>query len=459
MLRAPAIVCLSLLLCAATRALAAEPATTFTLANGLQVVVLPDHRLPVVTHAVYYRAGSADDPPGQTGIAHYLEHLMFKGTKRFPNGQYDLIVTRAGGTNNAYTSNDKTYYYEQVLKDGLASVMELDADRMVGLDVAGSEAEHELKVVLEERLSYLGDPESVLANNAGRALYGRGVYAHPVLGEPAETSALTLAAALAFHARFYAPDQAIVVVAGDAEPGTVRALAEATYGKLPASPVPPTRDWTSMPVQCPDGLVEERHERVARDKAIAYFVTPGAASLGVQTAAALSLLADILQDQAASPIWRSLLDQDAPVSDLSAGYELKLAAGEFSITLTAGQGAQASQIRAALMQALTRLRQRGIDAPVLEAAKRRQLAERLLRADDQLGEATRYGEQLAIGRSLAEIEAEPTTITSVTLADVNAVLRDFLPNRCFTIALLERDTASAGTRQRPAAPLSTRAVH
>ena len=458
MLRA-LVIAYQLLLCAAAPACAAEPAATFTLPNGLQVVVLPDHRLPIITHAVYYRAGSADDPPGQTGIAHFLEHLMFRGTRRFPNGQYDLIVTRAGGTNNAFTSNDKTYYYEQVMTEGLAKVMELDADRMAGLDVAASEAAHELDVVLEERRAYLDDPESVLADKAGHALYGQGVYAHPVLGEASETPSLTLEAALAFHHRQYSPANAIVVIAGDAEPQTVRALAEATYGKLPAAPAPPPRPWAVLPAACPDGIVEERHERVARDKASLYFVTPGAAVLGVQTAAALSLLADILQDQTASPLWRSLQDQGAPASDLSAGYELKLAAGEFSIALTANEDGQALQLRPALLDALAMLRRTGIGAAMLEAAKRRQLTEHLLRADDQLGEATRHGELLAIGRSLTEIEAEPKTIASVTLADVNAVLRDFLPNRCFATALLERSSTAEPARLRPAPQQPAHAVH
>ncbi len=178
------------LLLPASLASAGGRAVSFTLANGLQLVVIPDHRLPVVTHMVFYRAGSADDPPGQSGIAHFLEHLMFKGTARFPTGEFDRIVMRAGGTDNAFTSTDKTYYYEQALADALPRLMDLGADRMSGLSFAPVEAINELKVVSEERRAYLNDPSSVLSESVSRQLYAQSPYGHPVLGEP-ERSAPT----------------------------------------------------------------------------------------------------------------------------------------------------------------------------------------------------------------------------------------------------------------------------
>ena len=424
----------------------AETAATFTLPNGLQIVVLPDHRLPIVSHVLYIKAGSADDPPGQSGIAHFLEHLMFKGTKRFPNGQYDHIVTLAGGTSNAYTSSDKTYYYEQVLQDGLARMMELDADRMAGLEFAPIEAEHELKVVLEERRSFDNDPDSVLAAKTARALYGTAAYGHPVLGDWAETAALTMPSALAFQARYYAPGSAIVVVAGDTTPGAVRDIAGAVYGKLPAGPAPPPRPGAASAPPCAEDKVAVRHERVARDKASLVFLTPGADSMGEQSAAALKMLAASLEDQGSSPIWRDLSVQQGLISGLAVSHDLKLAAGEFAITVEAESGVSAARLESALRDSLAALRLAGIAAPALADAKRHWLAARVLAADDQLGTATRYGEQLAIGRTLAAIESEPQTIAAVTVADINAVLGDYLPNRCFVTALLE------GTGEPPDGP-------
>jgi zinc protease len=440
-----AIACLLLLLAAPVPACAEEPATAFTLANGLQVVVLPDHRLPIVTHVVYYRAGSADDPPGVSGIAHFTEHLMFKGTRRYPTGAYDRIVTKAGGANNAFTSNDKTYFYEQILKDGLPAIMDLDADRMADMNFPALEAEHEFKVVLAEQRSYLSDPESVLDDMAGQALYGKGVYAHPVLGEPGETGALTLQAALDFHARLYSPSNAIVIVAGDVAPEAVRTLAEATYGKLPAVAPAPPRAWAKVAPDCAEGRVEERNELVPRNKLTYYYLTPGTTGLGVRTEAALRLLSYVLQDQDLSPVWHFLSAQSGLVTGLDVGFEPKLAASELSLTIEAAEGVDLKRLESELHNAVADLRRAGIDAETLLKAKRRWQADRTLGEDDQLGLATRYGEQLANGRSLAEVEAQPRTIADVTLVDINAVLHDFMSTRCYVSAsLLRNDAAAAG---------------
>ncbi len=429
---------------------AAPRATSFTLANGLQLVVLPDHRLPVVTHVVYYRAGSADDPPDRTGLAHFLEHLMFKGTKRYPTGQYDLIVNRFGGTNNAYTSTDKTYYYEQILKAGLPTIMDLDADRMAGLDFAPAEAEHELGVILEERRSYDNDPDSVLAQHVNVSLYGHGVYAHPVLGEWAQTKALTLPAAMAFHAKFYAPNSAIVIVAGDVEPDAVHELAEAAYGKLPARPLMVPRAWTTATGPCTETRVEDTHPRVTRDRVSLYFPTPGTLTMGVRTAAALQLLADILQSEANSPFWQDLVVQKRLADTLTSAHDMRLASGEFSISLEAADGVAAGRLEQALHQTLQQLRRTGIAAPALAEAKRRWLATDVLASDDQLGTATHYGEWLSTGRTLTDIEGEPATIDAVTLPEVNAVLQNFLVSRCAVTALLTRPAISPAALTQPA---------
>ena len=423
-------------------AAAAPRATSFTLANGLQLIVLPDHRLPIVTHVVYYRAGSADDPPERTGLAHFLEHLMFKGTKRFPTGQYDLIINRFGGANNAYTSTDKTYYYEQILKEGLPAIMDLDADRMAGLDFAPAEAEHELGVILEERRSYDNDPDSVLAQHVNVSLYGQGAYAHPVLGDWAQTKALTLPAALAFHAKFYAPNSAIVIVAGDVEAGAVRALAEAAYGKLPARPLTEPRAWTTAAGSCTGTRVEDTHPRVARNRVSLYFPTPGTLTMGVRTAAALQLLADILQSEASSPFWQDLVVQKRLADTLTSAHDVRLASGEFSISLEAADGVAAGRLERALHQTLQQLRRTGVAAPALADAKRRWLASDVLASDDQLGTATHYGEWLSTGRTLTDIEDEPAAIDAVTLPEVNAVLQNFLVNRCVVTALLTRPVST-----------------
>ncbi len=438
---------LALLFCAGNlpqgAAQAGSRATSFTLANGLQLVVIPDHRLPVVTHMVFYRAGSADDPPGQSGLAHYLEHLMFKGTVRYPTGTYDLMVTRAGGTNNAYTSTDKTYYYEQFLAEALPRIMDLNADRMAGLAFAPSEAASELKVVDDERRSYDNDPDSVLALKVGRALYAGGPYAHPVIGETNELSHLTLDAALAFHRSHYGPATAIVVVAGDVEPAAVFALAQTTYGHLPGGAAS-VSNLADVPLSaCADGRIVEHSSRLTRTQISQYYLTPGSAHLGLRTAAALELLANILQSEVTSPLWDDLVTQRHLASDLGVGHDLRIGAGEFSINVETAEGIAPERLERALDAAMRGVRRDGIDAEALAIAKRRWLSDHVLSSDDQLGEATRYGEQLAAGRTVAEIESEPDVIAAVTLPDINGVLAKFVSNHCYLTTVLAPEAGSA----------------
>lgn len=427
----------------ATASHAAGRATTFELSNGLQLVVLPDHSLPIVTHMVFFRAGSADDPPGRTGVAHYLEHLMFKGTERYPTGQFDQIVMRAGGANNAYTSTDKTYYYEQVMADALPRIMDLGADRMAGLSFDPKEAVSELSVVGEERRAYQNDPESVLAESVNRSLYAKAPYAHPVLGEPEDMRSLTLEDALAFKRVHYGPENAIVVVAGDVEPNAVLALAKSTYGRLPAGAPGGNRSVDTPITGCADGAIEQRSSRLSRAEVSLYYLTPGTGRMGTRSAAALELLAGILQSEVTSPLWDALVTQEHLANDLSVNHDSHIASGEFSITLEAAEGVSPDRLERALRRAILRLRGESIEADALATTKRRWLADFVLSTDDQLAVATHYGEQLAAGRSLSDIESQPELIASVTLSEINDVLAATLSNHCYLTAVLA--PASGGT--------------
>ena len=215
----------------------------FKLANGLQVVVVPDHRAPVVTHYVWYRVGSADEPPGVSGIAHFLEHLMFKSTDKIATGAFSKIVSRLGGQDNAFTSHDVTGYFQRISKDRLKTVMEMEADRMVNLKLTEKEVATEREVILEERRSRTeNSPSSLLSEQMSAALYQNHPYRIPIIGWMHEMAKLSREDALAFYKRFYAPNNAIVVVAGDVTVEEVKALAEATYGPLKPNPEIKTRD-------------------------------------------------------------------------------------------------------------------------------------------------------------------------------------------------------------------------
>src|SRR5271169_5291010 len=213
------------------------PPASFTLANGLQVVVIPDHRTPVVTHMIWYKVGSADETPGKSGLAHFLEHLMFKGTDRHPAGEFSQTVLRVGGNENAFTSTDYTGYFQRVPREELGKMMEFEADRMTGLVLKDENVLPERDVVLEEfNMRVANNPDARLTEQIMAALYLNHPYGRPVIGWHQEIEKLDREDALAFYQRFYAPNNAILVIAGDVDAEEVRPMVERTFG--PVAPQP-----------------------------------------------------------------------------------------------------------------------------------------------------------------------------------------------------------------------------
>src|SRR5580692_9637369 len=211
-----------------------EPPANFTLPNGLQVVVIQDHRTPVVTQMIWYKVGSADETPGKSGLAHFLEHLMFKGTAKHPEGEFSKTVLRVGGNENAFTSTDYTGYFQRVPREQLGTMMEFEADRMTGLILKDENVLPERDVVLEEyNMRVANNPDARLAEQIMAALYLNHPYGRPVIGWHHEIEALGREDALAFYKRFYTPNNAVLVIAGDVTGAEVKALAEKTYGQVP----------------------------------------------------------------------------------------------------------------------------------------------------------------------------------------------------------------------------------
>ena len=209
------------------------PVADFTLPNGLELVVIPDHRAPVVTHMIWYKVGAADETPGKSGLAHFLEHLMFKGTAKNPAGQFSQVVARFGGQENAFTSNDYTAFYQRVPSDQLKTVMDFEADRMTGLQLTDQVVLPEREVILEEQNQRVGNnPRARLSEQIDAALFLNHPYGKPVIGWRHEMEQLSRDDAIGFYRRFYAPNDAVVIVAGDVEPSEALKFAEATYGKV-----------------------------------------------------------------------------------------------------------------------------------------------------------------------------------------------------------------------------------
>lgn len=218
------------------------------LGNGLRIIFIPDHRAPVVTHMVWYCNGAADDPVGKSGIAHFLEHLMFKGTHKHPQGEFSKIVADLGGQENAFTGHDYTAYFQRIAKEHLGVMMEFEADRMTGLTLSDEVVTPERDVVLEERrMHYDAHPSAQLQEAVQATLFTNHPYGRPVIGWGHEIAALNREDAFAYYHRFYTPENAILVVAGDIEEDAVLALAERHYGVIPARGAPPQRQRARSP--------------------------------------------------------------------------------------------------------------------------------------------------------------------------------------------------------------------
>ncbi|MEY4697812.1 MAG: hypothetical protein RIT14_2240, partial [Pseudomonadota bacterium] len=279
------------LLClgAALPAAAAEDVTAFALDNGLDVVVIEDHRAPVVVQMVWYKVGAADEPKGKSGIAHFLEHLMFKGTDELASGEFSDAVEAQGGSDNAFTSWDYTAYFQRVAADRLDLMMKMEADRMVDLRLPSDEVLTERDVILEERNQRTdSSPGALLSEQMRAAQYLHHPYGTPIIGWRHEMEGLTQADAEAFYKAHYAPNNAILVVAGDVTPEAVRAMAETHYGAIPASPLIQPRERVAEPPQIAERRMTLADPRVSEPYITRTYLAPERDPGDQKTAAALT---------------------------------------------------------------------------------------------------------------------------------------------------------------------------
>ncbi|MBM3518958.1 MAG: insulinase family protein [Alphaproteobacteria bacterium] len=403
-----------------------SPETT-TLANGLRIVVIPDHRAPVVTHMVWYLAGAADDPPGRSGIAHFLEHLMFKGTPSTPPGEFSRLVARHGGRENAFTSLDYTAYYQTVAVAQLEMVMRLEADRMANLRITAEQVNTEREVILEERRARSdNDPRALFAEQVGAALYLAHPYGRPVIGWEHEIRVLSEDDALAFYRSRYAPNNAILIVAGDVTLAQVLPLAERHYGAVPARAIA-TRERPSEPPQRAARRVEMIDGQVGRPSWGRSYLVPGRAEAGAASVLAVTVLADILGGGTTSRLYRALVVEERLAAHAGSYYLYpRLDYGEFNVyaTPTADDGVAA--IEAAVDRVIAALVRDGVTEVELERAKTGLIAAGTYARDDIEGAARLFGSALAAGVSIAEIEAWQERVREVTADAVIAAARTVL---------------------------------
>jgi zinc protease len=429
-----------------TPAKPAGPAvTTARLANGLDIVVIPDHRAPVVTHMVWYRNGSADDPIGKSGIAHFLEHLMFKGTKDHPVGQFSELIADLGGQENAFTSNDFTAYFQRVAKEHLKVCMDYEADRMTNLVLTDEVVAPERDVVLEERrMRTDSDPADLLNEAVQAALFTRHPYGTPVIGWSDDIERLGRADALAYYQRFYTPENAILVVAGDVEPGAVIDLAKSVYGAIPARGAAPKRLRPHEPDIHAHRLVTLADEKVEQPSYQTVFRVPSYGTAAPGEAEALEVLAHFLGGGQASLLFKTLV-VDKKIAVSAGAYYAGTALDDtrFYAYASPAPGVSLESLDSEIERIIAEVAKNGIDEADLARAKTRLVADAIYAQDNQAALAQWYGASLTTGLTLADIASWPERIEAVTAADVVQATR-LLDRRCSVAGfLLPEQTAPA----------------
>lgn len=437
---------------------AAPEISSFKLSNGMEVVVIPNHRAPTVTHMVWYRVGAADEPPGRSGIAHFLEHLMFKGTKKNPAGKFSEFVSSVGGMDNAFTSSDYTAYFQRVERERLKQMMEFEADRMTGLVLSDEVVLPERDVVLEERNQRVANnPAAKLTEETYAALYLNHPYSRPIIGWRHEIEKLNREDALAFYKKYYTPNNAILVVAGDVTVDEVKKLAEQTYGKVkPTAEISPRLRPQEPEHRAPRSvtLADPRVEQPSLQRS---YLAPSAATAKPGQSEALEVLAHILGSGNNSRLHRRLVMEKPVAVSAMAWYQgSSLDDTSFGIYATPQPNVSLPELEAAIDAEIADVVANGVTEDELEIARTRLIADTVFAQDSQMALARWYGVGLTTGQNVDEIRTWPDRVAKVTAQDVQAAAREwFDKNRSVTGYLIKesskdsskQDTSKNGARE------------
>ncbi|MGB3391315.1 MAG: pitrilysin family protein [Pseudaminobacter sp.] len=400
----------------------------FLLDNGMEVVVIPDHRAPIVTHMVWYKVGSADEPAGKSGIAHFFEHLMFKGTSNHKAGEFGSRIAEIGGRENAFTSYDYTAYFQTVPPDALETMMSFEADRMRNLVLTDAVIVPERDVILEERRSRVeGSPNALLDEEVQATLFQNHPYRIPVIGWMHEIEQLNRAEAVDFYNRYYAPNNAVLIVAGDVDPDDVRAMAEKTYGQVARGPELPPRLRPQEPEQNTRRTVTLTDRRVSVPSFSRAWVVPSYHSGEPGEAEAIDLLSEILGGGTQSRLYQELVVKAGIASSAGAYYDGTMF-DDTSFTVYGSPRGEADieAVEKAVDAEIRRIIEDGVTETELEKAKKRFVRSMIFARDRQSSMANIYGSTLATGGTVEEVAEWPDKIRQVTAAQVQAVAAKYL---------------------------------
>lgn len=431
---------------AASPAAALPRPETFKLENGMEVVVITDRRAPVVTHMVWYRVGSADEPRGKSGIAHFLEHLMFKGTRQIAPGEFSKTIARNGGDDNAFTSYDYTAYHQRIARDRLELVMRMEADRMRNLRLDESEVLPERDVIIEERRQRTDNsPGARLMEQARAMLYPHHPYGTPIIGWQHEMAGLTREDAIAFYRLHYAPNNAILVVAGDVTAAELKPLAQRFYGRVARGPELPARTWTKDPP--PQGpmrvsltdLKVRQPSLVRLYRSISYSTDTG------RQAHALDVAMEVFGGSETSVLYRTLVEEKKLAVNASASADTSgIGGGRVTIGATPADGVSLEQLEAEIDALIAAFLRDGPKAGEVERAKNNLSAQAIYLRDSQESLANIWGSSLAAGESIDDVVNWADDVMKVTAAEAHEMVRaTLILDGSVTGTLLPQPTSEA----------------
>ena len=412
--------------------------TSFKLDNGMQVVVIPDHRAPVVTHMVWYKAGAADEAQGKAGIAHLLEHLMFKGTPKYPDGAFSRIVRANGGNENAFTTQDYTAYFQKVMKDRLPLVMELEADRMQNLELTDETVLPERSVVLEERRERTdNEPSGLLNEQMDAAMFTAHPYGKPIIGWMPQVSKLTRQDAMDFYAAHYEPENAILIVAGDVTPEEVKTLAERYYGPLKNKRPTPERVRAEEPPPNAERRITMSDPRVSSPGWQRQYLTPPARSLPQREELAMSLLAEIVGGSNQSRFYQTLNIDKKLAAYSGAWFDAdQLDYGNFGVYASPNPGVTVEQVEKEVDAILADVAAHGVTQEELDRSRNKMIASAVYLLDSQDKLARLFGVSLATGQTIDDVLNWDKDLATVTVEDVNKAARTVLNRRASVTGVL-----------------------
>ncbi len=418
-----------------------EAVTTFTLDNGMDVVVIEDHRAPVVQHMVWYRAGSADEPIGSSGVAHFLEHLLFKGTDTLEPGEFSATVAANGGNDNAFTSYDYTAYFQRVAADRLELMMQMEADRMRNLRLTEEDILTERDVILEERNQRTeNNPRALFGEQMNAAQYLNHRYGVPIIGWKHEMETLDMQDALDFYEIHYSPNNAILVVTGDVDPDEVRALAEEHYGVIPANPDLPERVRSQEPPQTAERRLTYKDPRVSQPYVQRSYLAPERDAGAQEKAAALFMLAELLGGSTTSYLNEKLQFEQQKVVYTGAFYRgVSLDNTTFDLIVVPAEGVTLQEAEDAMDQAVADFIAEGVNQEDLDRIKLQLRASQTYARDNVDGIGNRYGRALTSGLTVEDVQAWPDILQAVTGEDVIAAAREVLQPEASVTGWLMRD--------------------